>query len=110
MKILALANLIVFLIVYVISVFIGFDPKKWPSWLLGLYVFFSGSLTGFLRDGGSFDILMGLIFVLVVLSSGVVTRWQRQYYGKKAEPWLRQHGQEKQFSLLARMIRRMLNK
>jgi hypothetical protein len=109
-KIFALANLYVFVIAAGIGVFIGFDLKKWPGWLLGLYGFLTGCFSGFLRDGGSFDILEGFLIAFVVLSSGAMVHWQRLRYSKAAESWLSRQGEEKQYSFLARMIKRMLKK
>jgi hypothetical protein len=110
MKILAFINVLVFMITVVVSLFIGFDLKRWTSWLLVLYAFVSGSLVGFLGDNGSIDIIGGVVFAIVVLSIGSVTNWQRRYYRSLAEPWLARHGQEKHLSFLARVIRRALNK
>jgi hypothetical protein len=117
MEILYLTNLLILLVVFSIGTFRGLDLKRWTSWLYGLYGFLSGFFLGLFREDtngglkfvvdiiGSFQ--MGAIFAFLIMSTGAVTRWQRQYYGKKAESWLSRHGQEKHFTLLARMMRRI---
>ena len=75
-----LANFYVFVIVSAIGVFIGLDPKKWASWLFGVYGFVSGFLFGLLRANVSGGLKLGLLFALVVMWGGVTTRWNKQHF------------------------------
>jgi len=67
-----------FVIVGLIGIFIGLDPKKWASWLFGVYGFVSGFLIGFLRDDVSAGLKLGLLCAVAVMWGGVTTRWQKQ--------------------------------
>ena len=85
-----LANIFVFLVVYVITIFIGLDLKKWSSWLYGIYGFLSGFLLGFLvfNDNGSLGLSMnltgslqvGAIFAFLIMYGGATTRWKKQRF------------------------------
>jgi hypothetical protein len=110
MRILIIMNLIVILIVFVISAFIGISLKKWSTWLLVIYVFLSGSLIGFLGSGGAWDFLIGFLFVIIILSTGIFTHWQREFFGKKAPHWLQRDDRNIHLSLLSKMIKRLQNK
>lgn len=105
-----IANLFVFLIVTFICTIIGLDLKKWQSWLAGLYGFLSGCLIGFLIEDGSPSWQLGLIFAIVIMSSGAVMRQYRLYYRKAGEEWLTRYGQDKRYSLLARLVKKALRK
>ena len=111
MERIVIANFIVFVIVYGICTIIGLDLKKWYSWLAGLYGFLSGCFFGFTREDGSPSLLMGMLFAVVIMSSGAMVRRNRQRYSREAaEEWLARYGQEKHHSLLARMIEKLLGK
>ena len=105
-----LANIIVFVIVGGICTIVGLDLKKWYSWLAGLYGFLSGCLVGFLREGGSPSWQLGLISAIAVMSSGAVMRQYRIYYRKAGDEWLARYGQDRRYSLLARLIEKLLRK
>ena len=65
---------------------------------------------GFLRNNLNNELVLGVLFAMTVMSAGTIVRWQRQYYEKKAKSWLPRYGQDKQYSLLNRIIKRLLNK
>lgn len=72
----------VFVIVGLIGIFIGLDPKKWTSWLYGVYGFASGFLIGFFRDDVSAGLKLGLLFAVAVMWGGVTTHRQKQRFKK----------------------------
>ena len=39
MKTIATVNAVILAIVGAIAIYVGFDPKKWQTWLLSLYAF-----------------------------------------------------------------------
>lgn len=78
METIVLAIFWVFVIVGLIGIFIGLDPKKWASWLYGVYGFVSGVLIGFLRDDVSAGLKLGPLFAVSVMWGGVTTHWQKQ--------------------------------
>ena len=90
MAIIILANFFVFLVVVAITIFIGLDLKKWPSWLYGIYGFLSGFLFGFseFNDNGSLGLSMnltgslqvGAIFAFLIMWGGATTRWKKQRF------------------------------
>jgi hypothetical protein len=57
----------VFAIVGTIAVMAGLDPKKWASWLYGVYGFVSGFLIGLLTDDVSAGLKLGLLFAVAVM-------------------------------------------
>jgi hypothetical protein len=110
MRTIVLTITLILLTISAIGVFIGFDPKKWINWVYGVCGFLSGLLIGSLRNDLKGGIIIGVIFAIAIMVSGMMIHWQREYYGKKAESWLRQYGEQKQYSFLARLIRKILNK
>jgi hypothetical protein len=104
-----IADIVVFVIVYVICMIIGLDLKKWQSWLAGLYGFLSGCLIGFLIGAGSPSWQLGLIFAMMIMSSAVMRQY-RIYYRKVGDEWLARYGQDRRYSLLARLIEKVLRK
>jgi len=111
MEKIVIANLIVFIIVSGICTFVGLDLKKWYSWLAGLYGFLSGCFAGFIVEDGSPSWQLGLLFAFVILSSGAMTRVNRQRYSQEAaKDWLARYGQEKHYSLLARIMEKLVGK
>ena len=86
METIALVILFAFMVVSAICVSIGLDPKKWFSWLLGLYGFLSGFLASFIRpEGGDIGtrLVMGAIFAFIILFGGATRYQQRQFYTKE---------------------------
>lgn len=111
MEIIAIANLFVFVVVWFISIFGGLDLKKSSSWLIALYGFLSGFLIGFVGGGISTGLQGGVLFATVVLFSGIIMSQHRKRYNKDAvEEWLSHYGQDKRFSLLARIMKELLKK
>ena len=113
LKIAALANLFVFLIVYGTGAFRGIDPKKKSSWLYGLYGFLSFFFVVFFftdpadLSGG---LLVGTIMAFMVMFTGAMIYWQRQYYKEAGASWLSRYGQEEKLSLLARILKNLQHK
>ena len=106
-----LANAFVFVILAFVGIFVGLDPKKLFSWLLGLYGFLSGSLIGLLRAGGSLDFQLGALLTIAVMFGSAFIYSHRQRYNKvSADSWVLTHGPEKQYSFLARILRKMQNR
>jgi hypothetical protein len=111
METIIFANNSLFVIVACIGMLIGLDPKKWSSWLFGLYGFLTGFLFGFVRTGPSVGFQVGALFAFIVMYSGAMTRWHRQRYNQDAvESWLSRYGQDERFSLLTRILKKLLNK
>ncbi len=111
METMILAILFAYLLVSCIGLIIGLDLKKWSSWLFGLYGFLSGIWIGFISGYSSSGWQLGAVFALAVMYGGAMTRYNRQRYGRDAaQEWLSRYGQEKHFSLLARFIKKLLNK
>mgnify|MGYP007097598402 CR=1 FL=1 len=71
MKIIFYVILVGYLIVSDYSIRKGLDIKKWQTWLIGVYAFFSGfvivsSMSDFINS-----LLAGLIFALITLHGGI---------------------------------------
>jgi len=106
-----LANTFVFVILAFIGTVFGLDLKKLYSWLLGLYGFLSGSLIGLLRADGSLDFQLGVLLAFAVMFGGSLVYSYRQRYNKDAAAsWVLKYGQEKQYSFLTRILKKLLNK
>ena len=110
MEIIFFADLIMFLIIGVVCMIFGLDLKKWQSWLAGIYGFLSGWSLGFLSDTGSPSWQLGLLFAIMIMSSGAVMRRHRIYYRNAGEKWLTRYGQDKRYAFLARLIKKALRK
>ena len=93
-------------------IFIGLDPKKWISRLLGIYGFISGSLIGFVGGDGSPSWLVGGILAALVMYTNATTYWQRQHFRSEAASWLSKYGEEDRqpFSFLASVIKKLICK
>jgi len=80
MEVVILVNFIIFALIGSIVVFNGLDLKKWSSWLLGVYGFFSGFLGGFLRSDVEklMCIKLGALFAFSVMFGGGITHWHKQ--------------------------------
>jgi hypothetical protein len=103
-----LANFFIFLIVTFVCIILGLDLKKWQSWLAGLYAFFSGVMLGFLSKAGSPSWQLGILFTVAIIPGGAVTRQRRIHYRRVGEEWLRKYGNDTRYSLLARIISKVL--
>lgn len=110
METLVIANFFVLLIVVGIAIFFGLDLKKWLSWLYGLYGFMSGFSIYFLRPNVFLGLQTGVIIAFVIMYGGAMTRWNRQRSKDAAESWLLRYGQGDHLSLLARIMKKLLNK
>jgi hypothetical protein len=109
-KSLALVNLIVFSIVYVIGVFYGFDIKKRSTWIYGLYGFLSFFCVGYLYADLSFGLLAGLVMAFMLIYTGTMIFWHRQRFKEAAEPWLLKYDPKENLSLIARLIKKLSQK
>ncbi len=112
-----LVNFIVFMVIGSVFVFIGLDLKKWYSWLIGLYGFLSGLGFGFISSGNSsgfnieLGLQVGLIMAFMSMYGGATIRHYRQRFGKEAaRDWLARYGQNKNYTLLARIMRKLFEK
>ena len=74
------ANFVVYVIVCGISIFVGLDLKKWPSWLCGLYGFISGFLFGLSKADVPGGLQLGVLFAFVVIYGGATSHWHRQRF------------------------------
>ena len=93
MAIIILVNFFVFLVVGAIVTGVGFDLRKWSSWLFGAYGFLSGFLFGFLvfNNDDSLGLSMnltaslqiGTIFAFLIMFGGATTRWHKRRYNVK---------------------------
>ena len=110
METIVLVNSVIFIIFSGICIFIGLNPKKWYSWLFGLYGFFSGFSFGYMRAGMSLGLQIGFLFSLIIMSGGIMMRRQRQNYSDIAEQWVLHNSQDKHFSLLTTLIKKLLKK
>jgi hypothetical protein len=111
MEKIVMANFIVFVIVGVICTIVGLNLKKWYSWLVGFYGFLSGYFLGLIVENGSSSWQVGLLFAIAIMSSGAMTRRNRQRYSREsAKDWLARYRQEKHYSLLARIIEKILGR
>lgn len=109
METMILANVVIFFIASFIGILIGLNPKKWVSWVLGIYGFLSGSLVGFVGEGSSPNWLVGAIFAFLVMYIGTMNYWQKQHYKEKASSWLLQYGKvdRQPFALLACILKKI---
>lgn len=80
METIVIANLIVFMIISTMVVFIGLDLKKWTSWLYGLYGLISGFLLGLLYANALGGFGLGILFGFAVMYSSAMTRWHKQRF------------------------------
>lgn len=89
MKTIATANIIVFIIVVSIAMYIGLSPKKWRTWLLSLYGFLSFFLLGIVGKESLYEaVMLGAVGVVIVFG-GMITFWNRE----RAKKWLKEHGE-----------------
>jgi len=87
-KTIATVNVVIFSIVGAIAIYLGFDPKKWQTWLLSLYGFLSFFLVGMVGTGNFYDsVAVGAIVTLAMVIVGVTTYWNRE----RARKWLKEH-------------------
>jgi len=93
METVATVNVVIFLIVYGIAVFIGIDPKKWQTWLLSLYGFLTYFLAGIVGTGNFYEsVAVGVIVTFAFTFGGIITYWNRE----RAKKWLKEHGENEE--------------
>ena len=92
METFVLVNFVISVLANGVIIFVGFDLKKWYSWFCLFYGFLSGFFLGFLLVGVSLGLQLGAITTGTFFLSGVVTRWQRQYFGERLEKQLESKG------------------
>jgi hypothetical protein len=79
MKTLAIVNGVIFAIVFGLVVAIGFDLKKWHSWLFGVYGFLTFFLVGLVGTGSINEaIKAGVLFAFITMFGGAVMRWNQE--------------------------------
>jgi hypothetical protein len=111
MQTIIFVNFFVYAIVMGVSIFVGLDLKKWYAWLIATYGFISGAMFGFLSGSNTLALQGGVIFALIVLYGGAMNHRHRQKYNKDAaESWLAQHGQDRRFSVLTNILRKLVDK
>jgi hypothetical protein len=89
MKTIATVNAVIFGIVCAIAIYFGLDPKKWQTWLLGLYGFLSFFLVGIVGTGNFYEsVKVGAIVTFALTFGGIITYWNRE----RAKKWLKEHG------------------
>lgn len=87
MKAIAIVNMVVFIVVVSIAIYIELDPKKWQTWLLSLYGFVSFFLLGMIGNQDLYEsVLLGVVGVAIVLGV-IITYWNRE----RAKKWLQEH-------------------
>jgi hypothetical protein len=88
MKTLATLSVVIFAIVFAITIYIGLDLKKWQTWLFGVYGFLTFFLVGLIGTGNVIEsIKVGAIVAFATIFVGVTTSWNRE----RAKKWLREH-------------------
>lgn len=88
MKTVATVSVVVFAIVWGIAIYIGLDPKKWQTWLLGLYGFLTFFLVGIVGTGNFYEsVKVGAIATFAFTFGGIITYWNRE----RARKWLQEH-------------------
>ena len=92
MKTVAIVNLVIFLIVYGVAVFIGIDPKKWQTWWLGLYGFLTLFLVGIVGTGNVYESIKAGAIGVALIFGGIITYWNRE----RAKKWLKEHGEDEE--------------
>jgi hypothetical protein len=93
MKTIATVNGVIFTLVISIAVYLGLDPKKWQTWLLGLYGFLSFLLVGIVGTGNFYKaVAVGAIVTSALIFGGIVTFWNRE----RAKKWLKEHGEDEE--------------
>ena len=93
MRTIATVNAVILAIVGAIAIYVGFDPKKWQTWLLSLYAFLSFFLVGMVGTGNFYDsVAVGAIVTLAMVIVGVTTYWNRE----RAKKWLKEHGEDEE--------------
>jgi Na+/H+-dicarboxylate symporter len=91
MKTIATFNAIICALVFARAVYLGLDPKKWQTWLIGLYCFLSLFFAGIVGTGNSFESgKVGAIITFALVFGGIITYWSRE----RAKKWLIDHHKE----------------
>jgi Na+/H+ antiporter NhaD/arsenite permease-like protein len=95
MKTVATVNVVIFVIVISIAMYIGLDPKKWQIWLLSLYGFLTFFLAGIVGTGNFYEsIIIGAIATFALIFGGIIEYWNRE----RAKNWLREQEKEEEES------------
>jgi uncharacterized membrane protein len=68
----------IFALVVIVSSYYGLDPRRWKSWLLGVYGFISGYYCGLYISNQTFGLLIGLLFIFIIMYSGAMSFYHRQ--------------------------------
>jgi len=105
MKTVAIVNLGIFLIVYGIAMYLGLNPKKWQTWLLGLYGFLTLFLVGIVGTGNFYESIKAGALGIAVIFGGIVTYWNRE----RARKWLQEH-EEKELESIQKLDMRTSSK
>ena len=93
MKTIATLNGVIFGIVCAIAIYLGLDPKKRQTWLLGLYGFLTFLLGSFVGTGNIYEaVTVATIATFAVIFSGIMTYWNRE----RARKWLKEHGEDEE--------------
>jgi hypothetical protein len=92
MKTIVIVNIVVFIIAVSIAMYIELNPKKWQTWLLGLYGFLSFLLLGLVGKAGLYEsIMLGAVGVAMVVG-GIITYQNRE----RAKKWLKEHSEDEE--------------
>ncbi len=103
--------IVVLLIISIVGVFKGLDLKTWSSWFYAACAFLGGMLAGLLRTDLYLGLMLGAILAALIVYGGVMTQWHRQRYNKEmARAWLARNEGKPALSLLASILRRLINK
>jgi hypothetical protein len=90
--------------------FIGLDLKKWSNWLFSLCGLLIGLLAGLSRNDLYGGLSLGLLLTGLILYIGATNYWHRQRYKDMAASLLLRYEQDERFSLLARILKKLVNK
>ena len=80
METIVFANFFVYLVVCGYCIFVGLNPKRWSSWLYGLYGFISGLILGLSKSDIQGGIELGLLFAFVVIYGSITSYWHKQRF------------------------------
>ena len=93
MKTVTTVNVVILAIVGAIAIYLGFDPKKWQTWLLSLYGFLTFFLVGIVGTGNVYEaVKIGAIVTLAMICVGITTYWSRE----RAKKWLKEQGENEE--------------
>ncbi len=78
MVIITIVCLIIFAVVFGISVFMGLDLKRTSSWLFGLCGFICGFVIGLVDLDVLAGLQLGVIFTFIIMFGGAIMRLHNQ--------------------------------